>query len=344
MHDSPADKLVQAPDSEKKLEGDLIEAVTVQDAAGKTIVFKDKDLDPERLPIQLRNWSADLDKKDPKADRWVTLQLRRHVESPGNQFKNVTEKLKWDNSRRFDRVAALSLNAPMAIPELGIAYQIKTIVEEPTRDDSPFKKGDVVKKVKFDFEGFKEDAKGSWGTDDIGEGQWASYSSLFTLDTRTFKKLAVKVERDKEIVELEIPTNLDKTWPLEERGWLLAGDTRSVLAKDPLQAVEMGFTDTRHRMMEVFYTIRGIIRGDISPKVIGGPVTIAYGAYRFAGMDFGEFIFFLGLISINLAVVNFLPIPVLDGGHMAFLIYEKIRGKPASEGVRIWATYLGLVR
>ena len=53
-------------------------------------------------------------------------------------------------------------------------------------------------------------------------------------------------------------------------------------------------------------------------------------------MDFGEFVFFLGLISINLAVVNFLPIPVLDGGHMVFLIYEKIRGKPASEGVRIW--------
>ena len=65
--------------------------------------------------------------------------------------------------------------------------------------------------------------------------------------------------------------------------------------------------------------------------------------YFFAGLDFGEFIFFLGLISINLAVVNFLPIPVLDGGHMAFLIYEKIRGKPASEGVRIWATYAGLV-
>ena len=71
----------------------------------------------------------------------------------------------------------------------------------------------------------------------------------------------------------------------------------------------MGFTDTHHRMMEVFFTIRGIIRGDISREVIGGPFTIAVGAYRFAGLDFGEFIFFLGLISINLAVVNFLPIP-----------------------------------
>ncbi len=341
---SPADKIVQAPDAEKKLEGDLIEAVTVKDVDGKEIVFKDKDLDPERLPIQLRKWSAGL---DSKAERWVTLKLRRHVEPPGNQFKTVTEKLKWDNTRRFDRVAALSMNAPMAIPELGIAYQIKTVVEEPTRDDSPLKKGDVIKKVRMDFEGFKEDSKGSWGAEDIGEGQWASYSSLFTLDTRTIKKLVVKVERsddkgEKTTSELEIPINIDKTWPLEERGWLLAGDTRRAKADTPWEAVEMGFTDTYHRMLEVFYTIRGIIRRDISPKVMGGPVTIAVGAYRFAGVDFGEFIFFLGVISINLAVVNFLPIPVLDGGHMVFLIYEKLRGKPASESVRIWATYAGL--
>jgi regulator of sigma E protease len=48
------------------------------------------------------------------------------------------------------------------------------------------------------------------------------------------------------------------------------------------------------------------------------------------------------MISINLAVVNFLPIPVLDGGHMVFLIYEKVRGRPPSEGVRAVATYIGL--
>ena len=60
-------------------------------------------------------------------------------------------------------------------------------------------------------------------------------------------------------------------------------------------------------------------------------------------MDFADFVFFLGLISINLAVVNFLPIPVLDGGHMVFLIYEKLRGKPASEQVRIASFYVGLL-
>ena len=51
---------------------------------------------------------------------------------------------------------------------------------------------------------------------------------------------------------------------------------------------------------------------------------------------------FLGIISINLAVVNFLPIPILDGGHMVFLIYEKLRGRAPPESVKIVATYVGL--
>src|SRR5207248_2822053 len=50
----------------------------------------------------------------------------------------------------------------------------------------------------------------------------------------------------------------------------------------------------------------------------------------------------LGMISINLAVINFLPIPVLDGGHMVFLLYERLRGRPAPEQVRYAATFVGL--
>jgi regulator of sigma E protease len=141
---------------------------------------------------------------------------------------------------------------------------------------------------------------------------------------------------------VEIPINADESWPLADRGWVLASDTRRVKASDPLHAIGLGLKDTNNRMREVFLNLRGMIMGRISPKNFGGPLTIARGAYIFASLDFSEFIFFLGLISINLAVVNFLPIPILDGGHMVFLIYEKFRGKPASEGVRVATTYAGL--
>jgi regulator of sigma E protease len=86
-----------------------------------------------------------------------------------------------------------------------------------------------------------------------------------------------------------------------------------------------------------------MLTGRLSAKNLIGPLGIAKVAYRFASLDTWEFIFFLGLISVNLAVVNFLPMPVLDGGHMVFLLYEKLRGKPASEGVRVATTYAGLV-
>ena len=76
---------------------------------------------------------------------------------------------------------------------------------------------------------------------------------------------------------------------------------------------------------------------------MGGPIMIATLAYDSAGQSIYDLIFFLGMISINLAVINFLPIPVLDGGHMVFLIYEKIRGKPAPERVQAIALYAGLV-
>ena len=77
--------------------------------------------------------------------------------------------------------------------------------------------------------------------------------------------------------------------------------------------------------------------------MISGPITLARVSYLFAGQDTWLLIVLLGVISINLAVVNFLPIPVLDGGHMVFLAYEWIRGKPAPERVQEYLVYAGLL-
>ncbi len=182
--------------------------------------------------------------------------------------------------------------------------------------------------------------KPSWG-DPIEEGQWAHISNFFSSPVK-FKKLELKIKRAGKEMEVEIPINADETWALPDRGWILASDTRRVKASDPVHAIGLGLKDTYNRMTEVFLNLRGMLTGRISFKNFGGPITIAKGAYLFASLDFTEFLFFLGLISINLAVVNFLPIPILDGGHMVFLIYEKIRGKPASEAVRVATTYAGL--
>jgi len=336
---------------EQKLDGDLILSVTVKDADGKEKVFKDKDLDPERLPFDLRQWSERLDRAGHQGDRLVKLQLRQHVAAPGKQYVTIEKTLKWDNDWQFDRVAPLSANSPMPIPELGLAYQISSVVDQVIDKTSPLLVGDVIKNIRIDVEGIKKPHVGSWAKADFDEGQWAFVSNNLYQVPRKTTKITLKVERsvigedkkaDKKTIEVELPIKADTTWPLVERGWHLAPDTRLVKADNPIEAIKLGLIDTHRRMWEVFLTIRGIVNRDIDPSVIGGPFTIAVGAYRFASLDFGDLVFFLGLISINLAVVNFLPIPILDGGHMVFLIYEKLRGKPASEGVRVWATYAGL--
>src|SRR5437764_14125561 len=91
-----------------------------------------------------------------------------------------------------------------------------------------------------------------------------------------------------------------------------------------------------------YENISGLVGGRLSPKAISGPITIAKHSFDLAGDNTWEFLIFLAMININLAVVNFLPIPVLDGGHMVFLGYEALRGKPASEAIRTYATYAGL--
>ena len=79
-----------------------------------------------------------------------------------------------------------------------------------------------------------------------------------------------------------------------------------------------------------------MIFGRVSAKTMSGPLTIANVSYRFAGEDFWQFLLFIGMISVNLAVVNFLPIPVLDGGHMVFLDPGEDPGPTgAGAGVRI---------
>ncbi|MHC4210411.1 MAG: site-2 protease family protein, partial [Planctomycetota bacterium] len=63
---------------------------------------------------------------------------------------------------------------------------------------------------------------------------------------------------------------------------------------------------------------------------------------RFAGRGITYLVFFLGIISVNLAVINFLPIPIVDGGLFLFLIYEKLRGRPPSLAFQNAATIVGV--
>lgn len=110
-----------------------------------------------------------------------------------------------------------------------------------------------------------------------------------------------------------------------------------------LQSCYEGVKDAQKMVMQIFLMLKGLFNRSISSKNLGGPVAIFDATYKFLQFGLGEFIYFLALISINLAVLNLLPIPVLDGGHLLFVALEKLRGKPVPEKVMIWSNYAGLL-
>jgi regulator of sigma E protease len=115
-----------------------------------------------------------------------------------------------------------------------------------------------------------------------------------------------------------------------------------VQTNKPLQAAALGIRKTRQTMTQVYLTLMRLIQTRVSVKEMRGPVGIAEIGTVIA-RDHGPsyFFFFLGLISVNLAVINFLPVPVVDGGHMVFLMLEKIKGSPVSVKIQAAATYAG---
>ena len=112
----------------------------------------------------------------------------------------------------------------------------------------------------------------------------------------------------------------------------------------PLGAVAEGWRQTTGGVRLVLVTVRGLVLGQVSPKELGGPIVIGQLSGRMARAGIIPFLNFMAFISINLAVFNLLPIPVLDGGHLVFLGLEGLRGgKPVPVSWRIRLTQLGMI-
>jgi regulator of sigma E protease len=76
---------------------------------------------------------------------------------------------------------------------------------------------------------------------------------------------------------------------------------------------------------------------------LSGPISIAQYAGQSANIGLLAFLGFMAIVSVSLGVLNLLPVPILDGGHLVYYIIEFILGKPVSESVQIWGQQIGLV-
>ncbi|MGO8703152.1 MAG: site-2 protease family protein [Candidatus Brocadiia bacterium] len=112
--------------------------------------------------------------------------------------------------------------------------------------------------------------------------------------------------------------------------------------RGPAQAFRLGARKAFQWTVRVYASLRSLIVGDVSLGNLNSFVAIGYMTYAAARTGMGYFLYILGVLNINLGVMNLLPVPVLDGGHLMFAVIEKIRGKAVSERVRSMASYVGL--
>jgi len=125
-------------------------------------------------------------------------------------------------------------------------------------------------------------------------------------------------------------------------GVAVAGDFRS----EPLtlaEAMKEGWRNTVAASTQIVRTVRGLFSGRISKREVGGPILIGQLAGESARMGLDAFLGFMALISINLAVLNLLPVPVLDGGQFLFLLAEAVVRRPLPLKLRERLTMVGLV-
>jgi len=341
----PGDRLVEVavPGKDGKR---TVYALDVQTAGsdGTTVV---KLLDPLRLPYDLAQWAD----ATPPEQRKVTLTVVRDVDHAENRV--TLEPLAWDDTYREDHPLPSGVNSPIPLGPLGLAYRVLAEVNA-VEPGSPAAAagvlpGDVITEAKYRARIFKLDSASKtykpesktleW--EPIKPHQWAFAD--YKLQSQTPHGFSLKLNRAGATVEVALDSAVDRTWPMPMEGIYFKRQEVEQKAKDLGEAMKLGVRVTLRRIKSTYQQLYGLISGRISVKMMNGPITLARTGYLVAGQDWRILVMFCGLISINLAVVNFLPIPPLDGGHMVFLIYEAIFRKPAGTSVQYALSLIGMI-
>lgn len=108
-------------------------------------------------------------------------------------------------------------------------------------------------------------------------------------------------------------------------------------------AMVEGVRRTAFVSTEIVAVVRGMFSGRVSTRELGGPIAIGMAAGQSARQGGEDFLLFMAAISVNLAILNLLPIPVLDGGQFLFLLAEGVMRRPITGRVREWLTLAGIV-
>ena len=168
---------------------------------------------------------------------------------------------------------------------------------------------------------------------------------------RPGESATLRLDRDGRQVELPL-TLAERGEGQARSGYLGVGvkggewpaDMLHEVSYGPVEAVLEGMRRTWGMTVLTLDSLKKMLFGELSVKNLSGPITIAKVAGASAQSGVADFLNFLAYLSISLGVLNLLPIPVLDGGHLLFYLVEWVRGRPLSERVQGWGIQIGISR
>ncbi len=284
--------------------------------------------DPLRLPDQLRR----------RAGQTLTFTIDREGLATPLDIPITLRHVDWYEQPLME-------NNPLSAPELGIAYRVLNRVDQ-VLPGSPAEKagiqpGETIRQATIfppDPSKIQEKIIQRQLTLSFQENKsnWPFF--FYELQKCYPSSMVELVLNNDRQVKLSMEEVSD--WFNPNRGFIFEPETRLRKAKSLAQAVSLGGEETWESLTLVVRVLRKL-GSQISVKELSGPISIAVMAGQAAKRGLATLLLFLTLLSANLAILNLLPIPLLDGGHLIFLTYEAIRGKPANERVQIGLSVLG---
>ena len=187
--------------------------------------------------------------------------------------------------------------------------------------------------------------------DDVKMNDW--YDVVQVVQASPEKLLKVDVLRNNQIQQLEVMPQGKRDNMGNVSGVLgvqsdpgkivIPEDYKQTIQYSPSEALLMAVDKTGQLSSMILNSIVKMVRGLIGLDNLSGPITIAKVAGQSAEMGWQTFISFMALMSVSLGILNLLPIPMLDGGHLVYYFIELIRGKPVSEQIQLVGLKIGMV-
>lgn len=187
----------------------------------------------------------------------------------------------------------------------------------------------------------------------VGDREVTAWSEVVdAVQASPGRPLELTVERDGRATDLTlVPRSVEAAGgqvvgrigagPLVPEG--LYDDYRTRVQLGPVEAIGAAVEKTADMSVLMLRVIGRMLLGQASIENLSGPITIAETAGKTASVGIGYFIKFLAVVSISLGVLNLLPIPILDGGHLLYFMIEGVKGSPLSERIQIQGQKIGIV-